>query len=112
MRGEMVVKMGWARRLRQRLTGLSLLAVRVSIPFTSVRIGDVINLDGRGQLVVVTDVGIDRDGNDAIRFMSADGQRYLWRCPVGIAPQMYARVGLDCEPTLAGLRAFIAQRPQ
>jgi hypothetical protein len=86
--------------------------MRVLIPFTSVRIGNVLNLDGRGQLVVVTHVGMDQNGNDAIRFVSADGQRYLWRCPVGVAPQMYTRVGLDCEPTVAGLRAFIAQHPQ
>ena len=86
--------------------------MRVLVPFTSIRIGDVINLDGRGQLVVVTHVGMDQDGNDAIRFVNVDGQRYLWRCPVGVASHTYARVGLGCEPTLAGLRDFIAQHPQ
>jgi hypothetical protein len=73
---------------------------------------DIIYLDGRGHLVVVTHLEMGQDGNDAIRFVSVDGQHYFWRCLVGVPPGMYARVGLDCEPSLAGRRAFIAERSQ
>ena len=80
---------------------------RVSVPYPSVRVGDVI--DDLGQLAVVTFVG-RRGRAGVIRSVGAKGQRRETVYPAGTATGTVSRVGEGCAPSPEGLHDFIVQR--
>ena len=80
---------------------------RVSVPYPSVRVGDVI--DDLGQLAVVTFVG-QRGGAGVIQSIGANGQRRETVYPARTATGTFSRVGEGCAPTPEGLHDFIVRR--
>jgi hypothetical protein len=83
---------------------------RVSVPFHLVYPGDVLDLNGHGRFVVVTEVGEDKGGYLVIHAVSADEEPGQWRYPRKASPASFARVGQGCAPTPKGLRSFIVKQ--
>lgn len=83
---------------------------RVSVPFHLVHAGDVLDLDGQGQFVVVMAVAEDKSGYLVIEAVSADDQPGQWRYSRKASPAAFARVGQGCAPTPNGLRRFLVKQ--
>jgi hypothetical protein len=81
--------------------------LRVSVPYASVHVGDVI--DDLGQLAVVTFVG-RRGPAGVIHSVGANGQRRETVYPAGSTTGTVSRVGEGCAPSPQGLHDFIVRR--
>ena len=80
---------------------------RVSVPYPSVRVGDVI--EDLAQLAVVTFVG-RRGEAGVIQSVGANGQRRETVYPARSTTGTVSRVGEGCAPSPEGLHDFIVRR--